>query len=101
VTLVIKSKLTLPEFLLLPETQPASELINGEILQKPMPQGEHSRLQSKLCMVINQIAEIPKIAYAFPELRCTFGGDSIIPDVAVMIREGEIPDFSQLQYSGL
>lgn len=82
-TLVIKSKLTLKEFLLLPETKPASELINGEILQKPMPQGEHSRLQSKLCTVINQIAETPKIAYAFPELRCTFGGDSIIPDVAV------------------
>ncbi len=82
-TLVIKSKLTLPEFILLPETKPASELINGEIIQKPMPQGEHSRLQSKLCTFINQIAETPKIAYAFPELRCTFWGDSIIPDVAV------------------
>lgn len=82
-TFGIKSKLTLEEFLLLPENQPASEFINGEIIQKPMPQGEHSRLQSKLCFCINQIAETPKIAYAFPELRCTFGGDSIIPDVAV------------------
>jgi Uma2 family endonuclease len=48
-----------------------------------MPQGEHSRLQAKLRSVINQIVEAPKIAYAFPELRCTFGGNSIIPDVAV------------------
>lgn len=82
-TPVIKPKLTLAEFLQLPETKPASEFINGKIIQKLMPQGEHSRLQSKLCMVINQITEAPKIAYAFPELRCTFGGDSIIPDVTV------------------
>ena len=75
--------LTLEEFLKLPETKPASELINGEIVQKPMPQGEHSRLQFKSCAVINEVAEPPKIALAFPELRCTFGGDSIVPDVAV------------------
>ncbi len=80
---VTKPKLTLEEFLKLPETKPASQFINGEIIQKPMPQGEHSRLQAKICTVINQITEEPKIAYAFPELRCTFGGDSIIPDVAV------------------
>jgi Uma2 family endonuclease len=83
VTSVIKHQLTLEEFLKLPETKPASLFIKGEIIQKPMPQGEHSRLQAKLCTVINQITETQKIAYAFPELRCTFGGDSIIPDVAV------------------
>ncbi|MEW6493241.1 MAG: Uma2 family endonuclease [Cyanobacteriota bacterium] len=83
VTSVIKHQFTLEEFLKLPETKPASEFINGEIIHKPMPQGEHSRLQAKLCTVINQVTEAPKIAYAFPQLRCTFGGDSIIPDVAV------------------
>lgn len=79
----IKFKPTLGEFLQLPETKPASEFINYKITQKPMPQGEHSRLQIKLCTVINQIAEKPKIAYAFPELRCTFGGQSIVPDISV------------------
>lgn len=34
--------LTLEEFLKLPETKPASEYVNGKIIQKPMPQGEHS-----------------------------------------------------------
>lgn len=82
-TTATKPKLTLHEFLQLPETKPASEFINGEIVQKPMPQGEHSRLQGKFCTVINQITETSKIAYAFPELRCTFGGESIVPDVAV------------------
>ncbi len=82
-TTATKPKLTLQDFLQLPETKPASEFINGEIVQKPMPQGEHSRLQGKFCTIINQITETPKIAYAFPELRCTFGGESIVPDVAV------------------
>lgn len=75
--------LTLEEFLQQPETKPASELINGEIIQKPMPQGEHSRLQFKFCAVVNEVAEPQKIALAFPELRCTFGGDTIVPDVTV------------------
>ncbi|HAX89235.1 MAG TPA: hypothetical protein DCY91_23995 [Cyanobacteria bacterium UBA11370] len=75
--------LTLEEFLKFPETKPASEFIKGEIVQKPMPQGEHSRLQFKFCAVVNEVAEPEKIAIAFPELRCTFRGDSIVPDVAV------------------
>ena len=33
--------------------------------------------------VINQIVEDRKIALAFPELRCTFGGRSIVPDVSI------------------
>lgn len=76
-------KLTLEEFLKLPETEPASEYINGQIFQKPMPQGKHSKLQGKLVTAINQIVEEQKIALAFPELRCTFGDRSIVSDVAV------------------
>jgi len=79
----IQPQLGLEEFLKLPETKPASEFVNGEITQKPMPQGEHSRWQGKLCTAINQIAETAKIAYAFPELRCTFAGRSIVPDISV------------------
>lgn len=75
--------LTLEEFLALSETKPASKFINGQIIQRPRPQGEHSRLQAKLCEAINRVAESQKLAYAFPELCCTFSADSIIPDVAV------------------
>ncbi|UIE40358.1 Uma2 family endonuclease [Leptodesmis sichuanensis A121] len=39
--------LTLDEFLKLPETEPASEYIDGQIVQKPMSQGEHSTLFSR------------------------------------------------------
>ncbi|MDZ7958734.1 MAG: Uma2 family endonuclease [Aulosira sp. DedQUE10] len=96
----IKSQLiTLEEFLKLPETKPANEYIDGEIIQKPMPKGRHSRLQSKLGTAVNQVAEDQKIAYAFPELRCSFGNRSIVPDIAVSYwhripfnAEGEVPD---------
>ena len=71
------------EFLQLPETEPASEFIHGQIIQKPMPQGEHSQLQIDLCETINQITKPQKIAKAFPELRCIFGGLAIVPDIAV------------------
>ena len=76
-------KLTLAKFLELAETQPEQEYIAGEILQKPMPQGEHSVLQASLVTKINQIGKAQKLACAFPELRCTFAENSIVPDVAV------------------
>jgi Uma2 family endonuclease len=75
--------LTLQEFLKLPETTPASEYINSEIIQKPMPQGKHSTIQGELVKAIDAVAKTQQIAKAFPELRCTFGGRSIVPDVAV------------------
>ncbi|MGF1482276.1 MAG: Uma2 family endonuclease [Cyanophyceae cyanobacterium] len=94
-----QSTVTIEEFLQLPETKPASEYIDGKIIQKPMPKGRHSRLQGKLCTIINQVSEKPKTAYAFPELRCTFGGRSIVPDIAVIQwqripfeAEGQVPD---------
>jgi Uma2 family endonuclease len=79
--------LTLDEFLLLPDTKPASEYIDGEVIQKPMPQGEHSTLQGELVIVINGILRPETVGRAYPELRCTFGGRSIVPDVAVFRTE--------------
>ena len=75
--------ITLAEFLELPETKPASEFIDGQIIQKPMPQGKHSRIQLKFAFAINAIVESKKIACAFPELRCTCGGRSTVPDITV------------------
>lgn len=75
---------SLDAFLNLPETKPACEYIDGEVHQKPMPKTRHARLQGKLISAINEVAEVPKIAYAFPELRCTFGGRSIVPDVVIL-----------------
>ncbi|MEO0537685.1 MAG: Uma2 family endonuclease [Cyanobacteria bacterium P01_A01_bin.123] len=80
---IATQSLTLEAFLELPETKPASEFLEGRTTQKPMPQGEHSLLQGKLCEAINRVAQAEKVAMAFPELRCTFGNQSIVPDLVV------------------
>lgn len=82
--------ITLAEFLQLPETKPSSEYIDGRICQKPMPQGKHSVLQGEIVSNFSGALKRGKAAYAFPELRCTFGGRSIIPDVVVLLW-GNIP----------
>ncbi|MEM9164661.1 MAG: Uma2 family endonuclease, partial [Cyanobacteria bacterium P01_F01_bin.4] len=79
--------ITLEAFLKLPETKPASEYIDGKIIQKPMPRGKHSTLQTEFATNVNTVLKPPKIARAFSELRCTFGGRSIIPDVSVFTWE--------------
>jgi Uma2 family endonuclease len=77
----------LEEFLQLPETKPASEYIEGQIYQKPMPQGKHSRLQTRFPAEINQRIESKRLGCAFTELRCTFAGRSIVPDISVFTWE--------------
>ncbi|MCU0543296.1 MAG: Uma2 family endonuclease [Oscillatoriaceae cyanobacterium Prado104] len=79
--------LTLEEFLQQPETKPASEFIDGQIIQKPMPQGKHSTVQLDLGGDINRVLKPQRIARAYSELRCTFGGRSTVPDVTVFTWE--------------
>ncbi|EAM49088.1 Uma2 family endonuclease [Crocosphaera watsonii WH 8501] len=81
--------LSLDDFLRKPniDESPAWEYTNGEIIQKPMPQGQHSKLQYKLWETINEVAQTANIAYSLPELRCNFGNRSIVPDVSVFYWE--------------
>lgn len=74
---------TIEDFLQQSETKPASEYIDGQIIQKPMPQGEHSTLQLDLGTCINAALKPNKVGRAYTELRCTFGGRSLVPDVSV------------------
>ena len=80
---ILSSNVSLTEFLQLPEAKPASEYIDEKIYQKPMPQGKHSRIQTRLSTEINQVSESEQKALALTELRCTFGGRSLVPDIAV------------------
>lgn len=70
-------------FLAMPETKPASEYMDGEITVKPMPQGKHSTIQRDLMMAIEIALKPERAGRTFPELRCTFGDRSIVPDIAV------------------
>ncbi len=75
--------LALEDFLKLPclEESPAWEYVDGVALQKPMPKTRHSILQKRLLGVIDDSSNHYT---ALPELRCTFGGRSVVPDVAVI-----------------
>jgi Uma2 family endonuclease len=75
--------LTLHDFLKLSclEESPAWEYGDGIALQKPMPKTRHSLLQKYLLGVVEGQGEE---YVALPELRCTFGGRSIVPDIAVI-----------------
>jgi Uma2 family endonuclease len=89
--------ITLAEFLQLPETKPACEFVNNQIVPKPMPKGQHSTIQRQLIIFISMILKQQNTGKIFPELRCTFGGGthleetrSIVPDLAIFT-EARIP----------
>ncbi|MFN6469597.1 MAG: Uma2 family endonuclease [Nostoc sp. SerVER01] len=81
--ITVPESTTLEEFLKLPyiEESPAWEYINGEAIQKPMGGGKHSLLQKRLVAVIDALDSNYE---AFPELRCTCGNRSVVPDVVVL-----------------
>ncbi|MFM7450812.1 MAG: Uma2 family endonuclease [Leptolyngbyaceae cyanobacterium] len=87
--IAVPGALTLNDFLRLPaiEESPAWEYLDGGVMQKPMPGGKHSRLQLRLASAINAST----LDYeALPELRCTFGGRSLVPDLVVVAKD-QIP----------
>jgi Uma2 family endonuclease len=75
--------LTLKEFLRLPEQEPALEYFNGTVTQKVAPMGEHSALQLGCALLLEHLFRPGRIARAFPELRMTHSGASLVPDVSL------------------
>jgi Uma2 family endonuclease len=48
-----KRLLSLDDFLALPETEPASELIDGEVVQKPLTRVKHNRVTRRLARLLD------------------------------------------------
>ena len=80
-------EMTLEEFLKLPEESPSLEYIDGRIEAKVSPQTKHGMIQGELNTHFNHFARPLRIGIAIPELRCTFEGRSIVPDVVFLLRE--------------
>lgn len=98
-TSILAPPLSLSTFLQQPDTKPPSEYIHGQILQKPMPKGKHSLLQTRLVSAINQRGLPQRHLHGFTELRCTVSDRSLVPDLSVftwdripLTAEGEIAD---------
>ena len=82
---VVGQRMTLSEFLALPETKPALEYVDGVVTQKVSPQGQHGFIQGDFVTSVNAFARPKKLAAAVPELRATYAGLSRVPDVAVYL----------------
>ena len=80
---VSERRMTLEEFLALPERKPALEFEDGVVTQKVSPRARHSRTQVALARLIGDLLEPDKIAMVFTEVRVTFGRRSRVPDVVV------------------
>src|SRR5919202_553247 len=76
-------RLSLEDFLKLPEAEPPLEYFQGRLRQKVVPLGEHAALQGELILLLDRLFRPRRVARAFPELRVTQGGASLVPDVSV------------------
>jgi len=83
------STISLEEFLRLPEIDehPYLEYIDGRIEAKVSPQKKHGLLEKELMIHVDAYSKPRRLGATFPELRCTFGGRSIIPDVVFLLKE--------------
>jgi Uma2 family endonuclease len=93
--------MTLEEFLKRPgiDEHPYQEFIDGRIEEKVSLQGKHGRIAARLAARLEAFAASKKLGAVLVEVRCNFGGRSVLPDVAFFRKEnipldehGEIPD---------
>lgn len=87
---VAGGRMTLEEFLTLPEEEPALEYVDGEVVQKVSPKTWHSELQITFASQMRGVAQSRRLAHVLTEHRSTYGGRSTVPDIAVY-RWGRIP----------
>ena len=80
------ARLTLDQFLQIPEQEPALEFdADGTIHEKMAPTTDHAALQAHIaCLVLNWIDDdlLRRGGYVYTELRTNVGGASKLPDVA-------------------
>jgi len=80
-------QLTLEGFLDLLEAAPTSEVSEEELVPKAVPQGKRSILLRELSFFLKFACQSEQTFQSFPELCCTFGGRSIVPDISVFRTE--------------
>jgi Uma2 family endonuclease len=82
---VTPQRMTLAEFLDLPEVKPARELRHGVVSQKVPPSFSHGSMQSWFSAQVYIFGELREIAQAFTETRVILGEDTYVPDVVVYL----------------
>jgi Uma2 family endonuclease len=88
---VTPERMTLAEFLALPEVKPALELRHGVVSQKVPPSSEHGSIQSWFASQVYMQGQLRRTAQSFTETRIVVGGQAYVPDVIVYAWE-RIPE---------
>ena len=89
--------LTVEQFLQLPEIKPPLEFVRGRVVQKVSPVAPHCKLGQTLWLWIYRHTLVHQLGECFLELRCTFHGESLVPDV-VYFDPGRIPSDDRGEY---
>ncbi len=87
--MVTRTRHTVDEFLALPETEPPSELIGGEVVQKMAPTWNHGLLVRELILDIGNYLRTTREAEIVTEARHAARPDDTVylPDINVTLRE--------------
>jgi len=90
--MVTRTRLTVDEFLALPETEPPSELIGGEVVQKVSPTWNHGRIVATLIYLLETSLRATKEAELVTEARHAARAEDTVylPDINVTLR-GRLP----------
>ena len=86
--MIMKTRVSLEAFLAMPETEPASELIDGEVVQKVSPNIYHAVLTSTLIIKLGQYCEEHPEAFVANEARHLNRSEErvFLPDISVFSR---------------
>lgn len=83
--MVLSTRVSLAEYLAMPETKPYAEYVRGEVVPKPMPNWKHSRIVSKLVRLLGAYLEAHSRGGPDTELRHLDESEerAYLPDVSV------------------
>ncbi|MFN8616832.1 MAG: Uma2 family endonuclease [Dehalococcoidia bacterium] len=91
--MVLKTRTSLAEFLALPETKPYLELMDGEVIEKPMPNYTHGTIVGLLMQLLRNYLDRTREARVVTEVRHLEDDEEwvFLPDVSVTRRERSGP----------
>jgi Uma2 family endonuclease len=84
---VIYDDLSLKKFLRLPEAKPALEYFEGKVVQKVAPKRAHSVIHTMIAIELGGFVRKRRLGQVYIELRCTFAGASLVPDICFFAAE--------------
>jgi Uma2 family endonuclease len=83
----VGARMTLDEFLALPEEETSLEFDDGLVTQKMAPQEDHGALQVQIIKRLDLVGEARQLGKVFSETRIVTAGWSPVPDVSYYRKE--------------